>query len=168
MDKGTTAAVAKSTRRHIAWLEKEIARLDREYQEALQKSAPLAERAALYRSVPGIGLLTSTILVAYLPELGHWDSRSLTSPVGLAPWKRDSGRKRGNRTIRGGRGSVRRALYTCAWSVIRHDTEMRQFYRRLRDRGKSGNVSVVAVMRKLLLHLNAVALRGTPWVPQAG
>ena len=157
LDKGTTAAVAKSTRRHIAWLEKEIARLDREYQEALQKSAPLAERAALYRTVPGIGPLTSGILVAYLPELGHWDSRSLTSLVGLAPWPRDSGRKRGNRTIRGGRGSVRRALYTCAWSVIRHDTEMRRFYRRLRDRGKPRNVSVVAVMRKLLLHLNAVA-----------
>ena len=168
LDKGTAAAVVKSTRRHIAWLEKEIARLDQEYQEALHKSASLAERAALYRSVPGIGPLTSAILVAYLPELGHWDSRSLTSLVGLAPWSRDSGKKRGRRTIRGGRGSVRRALYTCAWSVIRHDTEMRRFYQRLRDRGKPGNVSVAAVMRKLLLHLNAVARRGTPWVPQAG
>lgn len=57
------------------------------------------------------------------------------------------------------------ALYLCAWSVIRHDTEMRRFYRQLRDRGKPGNVSVVAVMRKLLLRLNAVARRGTPWVP---
>ena len=166
LDKGTTSVAAKSTKRHIAWLDKEIARLDREYQAALQKSAPLAERAELYRTVPGIGPLTSAILVANLPELGHWDSRALTSLVGLAPWSRDSGKKRGNRVIRGGRGSVRRALYMCAWSAIRHDGEMRRFYQRLRERGKPGNVSVVAVMRKLLLPLNAVARRGTPWVLQ--
>ena len=168
MDKDTTPVAARSTRRHIAWLEREIARLDWEYQAALHKSAPLAKRAELYRSVPGIGPLTSAILVANLPELGHWDSRALTSLVGLAPWSRDSGNRQGNRVIRGGRGSVRRALYLCAWSAIRHDEQMRRFYRRLRERGKPGNVSVVAVMRKLLLHLNAVARRGTPWVPQAG
>lgn len=166
LDKGTTSVVAKYTRRHIAWLEKEIARLDRDYHAALHESAPLAERAALYRSVPGIGPLTAAILVAYLPELGHRDSSALTSLVGLAPWSRDSGKKRGNRAIRGGRGSVRRALYICAWSAIRHNTELGSFYRRLRERGKPGNVSVVAVMRKLLLPLNAVARRGTPWVPR--
>ena len=60
------------------------------------------------------------------------------------------------------------ALYLCAWSAIQHDAEMRNFYRRLRERGKPGNVSVVAVMRKLLVHLNAVARRWTPWAPQAG
>lgn len=168
LDKGATSVAARSTKRHIAWLGREIARLDRDYQEALQKSVPLSERVALYRTVPGIGPPTSAILVAYLPELGHWDSRALTSLVGLAPWSRDSGKKRGNRAIRGGRGSVRRALYTCAWTVIQHNPEMRHLYQRLRERGKPGNVSMVAVMRKLLLHLNAVARRGTPWVPQAG
>ena len=168
LDKGTSSVTIKSTRRHIAWMEKEIARLDAEYQTALAKSAPLAERATLYRSVPGIGALTSAILVAFLPELGYWDSKALTSLVGLAPWSRDSGRKRGKRAIRGGRGTVRSALYLCAWSVIQHDPQMRNFYRRLRERGKPGNVSVVAVMRKLLVLLNAVARRGTPWIPQAG
>ena len=161
-----SATIAKSTRRHIAWLEKEIARLEKEYQAVLQDNATLADRAALYRTVPGIGPLTAATLVAHLPELGHWDSKALTSLVGLAPWSRDSGKKRGHRAIRGGRGLVRRALYMCAWAVIRHDSEMRRFYDRLRQRGKPGNVAVVAVMRKILLQLNAVARRGTPWVPQ--
>ncbi len=165
IDKVVTPYVARSSRRHISWLEKEIARLDKEYQAALQRSAPMAQQAALYRTVPGVGPLTAAVLVAHLPELGHWDSKSLTSLVGLAPWSRDSGRKRGRRAIRGGRGLVRRSLYTCAWAVIRHDSEMRRFYRRLRERGKPGNVSVVAVMRKLLLQLNAVARRGRPWMP---
>ena len=166
LDKGVSPAVAKSTKRHIAWLEKEIARLDREYQAALESSVPLAQRAELYRTVPGVGPLTAATLVAYLPELGNWDSKALTSLVGLAPWSRDSGQKRGQRAIRGGRSIVRRALYLCAWSVIRVEGELRCFYQNLRQRGKPGNVAVVAVMRKLLLQLNAIARRGTPWVRQ--
>ena len=147
-------------------MEKEIARLDVEYQEALEKCIPFADRAALYRTVPGVGPLTSATLVAYLPELGCWDGKSLTSLVGLAPWSRDSGKKRGNRAIRGGRRSVRSALYLCAWSVIRHDSELRRFYQNLRQRGKPGNVALVAVMRKLLLRLNAVARRGDTLGPE--
>ena len=168
LDKGVAPAVAKSTKRHIVWLEKEIARLNQEYQAALQSSAPMARRAALYRTVPGVGALTAATLVAHLPELGHWDSKALTSLVGVAPWSRDSGQKRGQRAIRGGRRVVRRALYICAWSVIRVDGQIRRFYQSLRQRGKPGKVALVAVMRKLLLQLNAVARRGTPCVAQTG
>ena len=167
LDKGVSSAIVKSTKRHIAWLEKEIARLDQEYQAALQRSASLAQRASMYRTVPGIGPLTAAILVSHLPELGQWDSKTLTSLVGLAPWSRDSGQKRGQRSIRGGRGIVRRALYLCTWSAIRVDGELRRFYQNLRQRGKPGKVALVALMRKLLLMLNAVARRGTPWVAKA-
>ena len=164
LDKGASAGVANSTKRHIAWLDKEITRLDQEYQAVLQSSAPLAQRAALYRTVPGVGPLTAAILIAHLPELGHWDSKALTSLVGLAPWSRDSGQKRGQRAIRGGRGMVRKALYLCVCSVIQVDGELRSFYQKLRQRGKPGNLALVAVMRKLLLQLNALARRQTPWV----
>ena len=71
LDKGVSAGVAESTRRHIAWLEAEIAQLEKEYQEALQGSAQLAQRAALYRTAPGVGPLTAATLVAFLPELGQ-------------------------------------------------------------------------------------------------
>ena len=152
LDKGVSAAVVESTKRHIAWLDAEIAQLEKEYKEALQGSTPLAQRAALYRTVPGVGPLTAATLVAFLPELGRWDS----------------GRKRGQRAIRGGRGIVRKALYLCACSVIQVEGELRRFYQNLRQRGKPGNVALVAVMRKLLLQLNALARRGTPWVPLAG
>ena len=115
--------------------------------------------------VPGVGPLTSAIPVAHLPEFGQ---KALTALAGLAPRSRDSGQQRGNRAIRGGRGLVRRALYLCAWSVIRHESELRRFNQSLRERGKPGNVAVLAVMRNPLLQLNAVARCGTPWVPQVG
>ena len=168
LDKGVSASVGKSTRRHIRWLDGEIDRLEEEYKELLKHSASLTETVELYRTVPGVGQLTAATLVAYLPELGRWDGRALTSLVGLAPWSRDSGKKRGNRSIRGGRSTVRRALYICAWVVLRVDGDLRDFYRRLRERGKPGKVAVIAVARKLLMQLNAVARRGTPWVKRYG
>ena len=77
----------------------------------MKRSDNLCRQADLYRSVPGVGQLTAATLVAYLPELGQRDGKALTSLVGLAPWSRDSGKKRGNsvdprRSIHGARGAV--------------------------------------------------------------
>ena len=139
--------------------------MDEEYKKALQSSSELSRRAALYQSVQGVGILTAAILAADLPELGEGDGKCLTSLVGLAPWSRDSGRQRGYRAIRGGRGTVRRALYMAAMSVIRrNNSALARFYNQLKKRGKPGKVALVAVMRKLLLQLHTIARRGTPWV----
>ena len=91
MDKVASPAVAESTNRHIAWLKEEITKLDKDYQELLQNSVALTQRAALYRTAPGVGILTAAILVAHLPELGLLDPKALASLVGVAPWSRDSG-----------------------------------------------------------------------------
>ena len=108
-----------SLKRSIRWHTNEIGRVDREYKRALEQSSELRERAELYQSVRGVGQLTAATLVAELPELGRGDGKGLTSLVGLAPWSRDSGRQRGYRAIRGGRGTVRKALYLAALSAIR-------------------------------------------------
>ena len=164
LDHGLTEGVCTSTQRHIRWLDEEIGRLDEEYRKALENSVRLAESAALYRSVPKVGALTAATLGGYLPELGQCSGKELTSLVGLAPWSKDSERYQGYRSIRGGRGTVRRGLYLAAWSAIRCNDDLRRFYQGLRQRGKTGKVALVAVMRKLLLVLNAIAQRGTPWV----
>ena len=164
LDQGRTEAARTSTQRHIQWLDEEIGRLEEEYRKALENSGELSESAALYRSVPGVGELTAATLVVYLPELGQYRGKELTSLVGLAPWSNDSGRQQGYRSIRGGRGTVRRVLYLAALSAIRYNDDLSRFYQGLRQRGKTGKVAVVAVMRKLLLLLNAIAHRGTPWV----
>ena len=125
--------------------------------------------ATFGRTISGMlssGLRRRQEFQTHLPELGLLDAKALASLMGVAPWSRYSGQKRGQRTIRGGRSVVRRALYICAWSVIRAGGPLRHYYQGLRQRGKPGKVALVAVKRKLLLHLNAVARRGTPWVPQ--
>ena len=85
LDKGASASVGKSTRRHLRWLDKEIERLDKEHKELLMNSSSLTETVEQYQTVPGVGQLTAATLVAYLPELGRSDSKALTSLVGLDP-----------------------------------------------------------------------------------
>ncbi len=166
LDKGLSSKTAASTRRHIAWLDAEISQLDTDYQALRSASPTLSQQAELYRSVPGIGLLTAATLVAELPELGQLDGGALTALSGLAPWAKDSGRQRGQRRIRGGRGTVRRVLYMASQSAARYHPDLSPFYQGLCQRGKAKKAALVAVMRKLLLQLNAVARRGTPWVAQ--
>lgn len=165
LEKGLQGRGKQSCQRHLAWLDHELERLEAEYQQALQAKPALAERAALYQSVRGVGMLTAATVLAYVPELGQGSGKALTALVGVVPWAADSGTHRGYRAIRGGRGLVRRALYMAALSVIRTDTDLGQFYQRLRRRGKPGKVALVAVMRTLLLQLHAIARRGTPWNP---
>jgi len=151
-----------SCERHLAWLDEELAEMDRAYRAKLT-DLELKAKADLYQSVRGIGILTAATLIAELPELGQYNSKSLTALVGLAPWSKDSGKQHGYRSIRGGRANIRKVLYMAALSTIRREGQMRHFYLRLKQRGKPGKVAIVAVMRKMLLVLNAIAHRGTPW-----
>lgn len=163
LEKQVEGAMRTSCERHLVWLNAEISELNKACQTYLS-CQKLSQQASLYQSVRGVGQLTAITLIAELPELGHCNGKSLSALVGLAPWSRDSGQHRGYRSIRGGRANVRKALYMAALSAIRVEGQMRQFYQGLRKRGKAGKVALVAVMRKLLLLLNAIALRGTPWV----
>lgn len=163
LDKGVSPSLCRSLKRHIRWLDKEIERLEDEYQEVVESCEDLHARVQLYCSLRGVGPLTAATLAAFLPELGELSGKALTALVGLAPWSRDSGKQRGYRAIRGGRSVVRRALYLAALSASRHDHTLKRFYQGLLKRGKPRKVALVAVMRKMLLYLNAVVRRGTAW-----
>ena len=128
----------------------------------LKNNPALAGLVNRHCSVPDVGPLTAATLAAHLVELGRWDSKVLTSLVGLATRSQGSGKRRGHLAVKGDRGLVRRTRYIGASAVVRYDSEMRCFHDRLRQRRMPGNVSVVPVMRKSLLQLNTVAGKGTP------
>jgi transposase len=156
---------------HIRWLEKELARTDRDLGEAIEESPTFKENETLLRSVPVLGpvlgpVLCRTTLLAELPELGSLSSRELSALVGVAPINRDSsgafrGRRRG---VWGGRARVREALYMGALVATRYNPAIKEFYERLVAAGKPKKVALVAsCMRKLLVILNAVTRERTPW-----
>jgi transposase len=118
----------------------------------------------ILRSVPGVGEVTSAILISDLPELGSLDRKKIAALVGVAPFNNDSGRFRGKRRIKGGRPSVRTVLYMAALTATRHNPVIRSFYLRLLSQGKHKKVAVVACMHKLLLYLNAMIRDSRSWL----
>jgi len=149
--------------RHIGFLEKELAELDSDIGQAIKASPVWCKTEALLKSVPGIGDVTARTLLAQLPELGTIGRHQIAALVGIAPINRDSGLMRGRRSIAGGRTSVRGVLYMAALTAIRRGSPFRSFYEQLTQRGRPKKVALVAVMRKLLVTLNAIVRDRTPW-----
>src|SRR6185437_13602555 len=101
------AVVRKQLRAHITWLERALDQADRDLAEALRQSPVWREKDEGLRSVPGIGPVLATTLLANLPELGTLTHKQIAALVGVASLNRDSGTLRGKRTVWGGRAQVR-------------------------------------------------------------
>jgi transposase len=162
----TARAVQRDLRQHVRWLERRVGDVDGEITAAIEASPVWRVREDLLRSVPGIGPVVARTLLAELPELGQLTRRQIAALVGVAPFNRDSGQWRGHRTIAGGRASVRAALYMASLVATRHNLLLRPFYERLVAAGKPRKVALVAVMRKLITTLNAIARTQQRWTVQ--
>ena len=152
---------------HLAWLRDKLAKLDAEIDHFLQGSDLWSEKAAVLNSVPGVGRVTTSTLLAMLPELGTLNRQEIAALVGVAPLNRDSGRKTGRRHVYGGRAHVRSVLYMAALSARQHNPAIRTFYERLVAQGKEKKVALTACMRKLLVILNAMLRSKRTWCAPA-
>ncbi|MBM3413304.1 MAG: IS110 family transposase [Bacteroidetes bacterium] len=155
--------IAKRIDAHLTTLQAELTEIETELDESIRGMPFWRETENLLTSVPGIGPATARTLIAELPELGALDRKKIAALVGVAPLNRDSGTLRGRRAVWGGRAPVRAALYMAALSATRHNPILKTFYRRLRDAGKPPKVALVALMRKLLVILNAILRDKNPW-----
>jgi transposase len=158
--KGAIDAVLKT-------LAKQIQSLDRQIQELIDCDDDFKHLDRLLRSVPGVGGVLSSTVIADLPELGGSDRRHIGALVGVAPFNRDSGRFQGKRAIRGGRAAVRGVLYMATIAAIRFNPVIKAFAQRLKAAGKLNKVIIVACMRKLLVTLNAMVRDGADWQQRA-
>jgi len=158
--------IKRDITRHIRWLEKRLADVDGDLQDAVTASPLYQAKAELLRSVPGVGQVTTLTLLATLPELGQLSRHQIAALVGVAPMNRDSGTMRGKRMVWGGRAPVRAVLYMAVLVGIKHNPILRAFYERLRAAGKPFKVAATACMRKLLTILNAMLHQNRKWDPQ--
>jgi transposase len=158
-------AIRQSLKKHIAFLDRELAMTDSDLDTMVRESPLWRERDTLLQSVPGVGPVVARTLLAELPELGQLNRRAIAKLVGVAPLNWDSGMWRGHRLVHGGRRTVRAALYMAALVATRHNPVIKAFYRRLLALGKPKKVALVACMRKLLTTLNHMLRTGQRWTP---
>lgn len=148
---------------HIIWIEEHIETLEADIRTFIAQKPELQERAKIIDSVPGVGEVTASTMVAELPELGTINRQKIAALVGVAPFNKDSGPKKGRRRIFGGRDGIRSTLFMAALSAIKHNPIIKPFYAKLISKGKEKMVAIVACMRKLLVIINAMVRKGEVW-----
>lgn len=154
---------AKTIKSHISWLNRELKKIDKDISNLIKGSPIWREKDAILQSFKGVGPITSSKLLASLPELGTFSSRKISALVGVAPLNRDSGKFRGTRGTWGGRRDVRSSLYMAALSASRSNPVIKDFYMRLTKAGKPHKVAITACMRKMLVILNSMIKNMTAW-----
>ena len=163
---GAPKSVHRDIRTHLNWLKKRLVDIDDHLADKIKNSPVWREKETLLQSVPGVGPVLSTSLMADLPELGTLNRRQIAALVGVAPFNRDSGSFRGKRLVWGGRRHLRSVLYMATLAATRSNPVIRTFYHRLCEAGKPRKVALTACMRKLLTILNAILKSQTPWQAQ--
>ncbi len=166
-EKNRLPLAARNVRRgivsHIKWLEKQICDIDDQLEKIVKESPLWREDDNLLRSVPGVGRVLSTTLLASLPELGKLNRHQIAALAGLAPFNRDSGMFKGRRSVCGGRAEVRSVLYMGVLAAIRYNPVIKSHYQRLRESGKPAKVAITACMRKMLVILNTMMKSRMKW-----
>ena len=159
----TVPHLRKSIARLIKALEKELAGLNTDIDDAVRGSPVWREKQDLLKSVPGVGPIIASTLFAELPELGRCGRRQIAALAGLAPFTRQSGQWRGKSFIGGGRQAVRTALFMGAMVAKQHNPVLKAFFDRLVAAGRPKMIALIAVARKLLTILNAILRDNRPW-----
>lgn len=155
LDKCKIDMIVEDIRANIKAIDERIDAIEEKINACIHQDAIMQKAYEILQSFHGVGKVTASVLLASLPELGHMEPASICSLVGVAPRNHDSGTMRGKRRISGGRKLVRNTLYMAALTAIRLDSTLRAFYDKLKAAGKPGKVAIVAVMRKLLIWMNA-------------
>jgi transposase len=139
----------------IQFLTSEIDSIYHEMETLIGNQPSFQTRQQTLETIPGIGPVVSSMLLAYLPELGKLNRRQIASLCGLAPYPCESGQKIGYRKTRGGRQHVRSILFMAAISARRSNSPLKAYYENLISKGKKKMVALTALMRKILVIANA-------------
>lgn len=156
---------ARQIKARIKMAERHKQALEDELQRLIRSDAEMLHRFHILTSIPHVGAVTATILIADLTELGKVNAKQIAALAGVAPMSWDSGAKQGTRMIRGGRQSVRNALYMCAVGLTRRRDGLGSYYRHLVGLGKHPKVAITAVMRKLVILANTLIAENRSWQP---
>lgn len=159
-----TKDIERSIKRIIKILDAEIETIENKTTKTLTLCKERAQKLKRLKTFKGVGKLTATQLICLLPELGKLNRAEIACLCGLAPKNNDSGNKTGKRSISGGRFDVRKSLYMCAVAGVGKNKYLKGYYKGLIARGKLPKIALTAVMRKIIITLNAMLRDGKDWV----
>ena len=121
----------------------------------------------LLESIPGLGAWAASVLLLEVGDFRRFrTAAALVSFAGLDATYEQSGDGEVRYSIsKKGRSRVRAELYMPTLAGRRYNPALREFYVRLKQRGKHGMVAIIACMVKLLRIAYACVLSGKPFDP---
>lgn len=155
-----TEALVKS---HVEQMKKNMLEVEQQIKEEVKKNAAFEQQVNLLCTTPGIGFISAVAILAEIPELGELKPKKLASLLGIAPYVKESGKYKGQGRIYGGRRRARIALYMPTLVATRSNRDIKEFYERLKEKGKASKLALIACMRKLACRLNAMMREKKPW-----
>lgn len=154
-----TAAVSDIDRFCLDQLVEEWSNLVKRLQATDQKLREFAKTGsvqeqfdrALLRTVPGVGSVTSEVILAELADPRRFSSlKKVVAYAGLAPGQRESAGKRKNLHIeKTGSPLLRWVLVQAAWQLVKRSPKWRTIYENLKGRIGTKK-AIIAVSRRLL------------------
>ena len=161
----THPLIKKQAALRLRQIERDMAQIDETIAAIFAADEDLAARADILASIAGIAKVTAFALLTDMPELGSLTGKQAAALAGLAPISRQSGKWQCRERIRGGRSSLRRAIYLPAIVATRFNPDMNAKYQQLISVGKCKKLAITAVMRKLIVLGNVLLKQRRKWSP---
>ncbi len=159
--------VRKTLRGFVERANKAIERIEAQMRLVIQLHEQLRRDYELLTSIPSVGFVTATVVLAEFGDLRRFgSSRQIGAHAGVTPRKVESGKStRPARMSKRGNARVRQALYMAALSSPQFNPLMRETYHHMVVQGKKRMVAIGAIMRKILVLMRAVVVSGLPFDP---
>ena len=142
--------------------------LQRQIDDHIDRHPDLKRDAQLLHSIPGIGQVTVSKVLALLGDVRRFSSaKALSAFIGLTPRLRESGSSVRGRSMmsRTGHAGMRTALYMPALVAQRHNPVVRRFAERLKTTGHAPKAIIGACMHKMAMLIFGVLRSGRPFDP---
>lgn len=149
-----------------AQLKATIARCEMAIEQIIAADAEFARKAARLDSIPGVGPKTIRVMLAEMPELGRLEDKFAAALAGLAPYQRQSGKRRAKGAVEGGRAALKRAAFLAARAMCLHNPWAKTLHDRLLANGKPYKVATVALARRFVVIANAMIKNDRDWIAQ--
>jgi len=159
------AATFKAIDKIIETLEKQIRKIEEDLIVLTQKE--FDRQMQRLTSIKGVGVSLAAAIILATGGFTYFDNaKQVSRYLGICPTYQQSGTSvhfKGH-INRNGDAHLRSQLYVAAWSMSQHNAECNKLYMRMKEKGKSGKLIMIAVANKVMRQCFAVVKNDTDYV----
>ena len=157
LENNPDAGMRKAINKLVEKVDAQIAKLEDECDAAIESDPRMKDLSRRFLDVKGVGPCLTRAILAYCPDIGDFNAKSIAKMCGDAPIDHESCTIKNKAKPKRGRSDLRKALYMAAVSGSRTNHIFRDIYKRLIANGKPRKVALTAVARHIAILLNYIA-----------